>query len=505
MSTVIKLIAVALSSATLFGWFFLKSAPLDENWHGCFDQDGTSGCEDLVHQGYCKSQKQDMELRCKKSCGFCGHKINCKDNHDNCKGWADAGECQNNAMYMVQNCALSCGTCVSCIALISSSIRDKLSIDTSSPNGITFNSESYSLWKDHEGHWVLASLKGGDGGRQLIRSGIPLPTPYSEAGIGLWMSSTKAGWVTDEQIAFEEAEHCGSRPLKRFPLPKQVQDFAANPSKPIDGRDYLSTYDIYKLKPIPDSQKYPSGPRAFTYPEDRPKEDMLDIPYYIVSHEPKTYFFPRFLSDDEADRIRNVAEKKVTRSLVVPTGGKKAHGMDDVRTSSGCWLDNRHDGVEVLRTRVLQFTGFSKNQTEKLQILRYGPGQKYNSHHDYYSAHGATTKEEELEMWRNKWNNNWNRAVTFFIYLEDTEEGGETVLPRANGGDPVWNMTDCSIGFRALPRKGAAMAFYDMRPDFSQDEYSLHGGCPVKKGLKWGAVQWLHVKVRDEGNEGDGW
>eukprot|EP00755_Sulcionema_specki_P013136 Sspe_Gene.53179::Locus_29423_Transcript_1_1_Confidence_1.000_Length_1521::g.53179::m.53179/K00472/P4HA; prolyl 4-hydroxylase len=133
--------------------------------------------------------------------------------------------------------------------------------------------------------------------------------------------------------------------------------------------------------------------------------------------------------------------------------------------------------------RVVSVTGFTRQDHEAMQILRYGSKQKYDAHHDYFDpVHYGAQKT--------------NRAITAFLYFSTVDEGGETWFPRANGHTTPSDFSQCKQGFRVLPRKGAAAFFYDMRPDNSLDEYSLHGGCPVKQGTKWGGTLWLHKNVQ---------
>ena len=39
--------------------------------------------------------------------------------------------------------------------------------------------------------------------------------------------------------------------------------------------------------------------------------------------------------------------------------------------------------------------------------------------------------------------------------------------------------------------RGDAILFYSQRPDGELDKNSLHGACPVLKGMKWGANLWV--------------
>ena len=41
-----------------------------------------------------------------------------------------------------------------------------------------------------------------------------------------------------------------------------------------------------------------------------------------------------------------------------------------------------------------------------------------------------------------------------------------------------------SVLVQYLPRKGDALMFYSVHPNGTFDKHALHGGCPVKKGVK---------------------
>eukprot|EP01064_Diplonema_japonicum_P031297 TRINITY_DN553_c6_g1_i2.p1 TRINITY_DN553_c6_g1~~TRINITY_DN553_c6_g1_i2.p1 ORF type:complete len:503 (+),score=55.35 TRINITY_DN553_c6_g1_i2:79-1587(+) len=491
---VLKIVIASSASMVVLWWWLMTSSPLEKNWHGCVDE--ADGCKSRVVKGECKNNREVMNKECRESCGFCDHfHSNCIDAHGSCKQWAESGECEANPSFMVKNCQRSCGTCVSCIAIHSPNIKTALHISDDTINSrLSYSNTNYLLSSTKESIWVLSHRS--DLNTPLLRTTIPARSPCDSSLNGQW-EYKDIEFKRSRFITVTEAS-CADRtaPLE---IPEEV---LSSNVVPVPGVHFYADYNLSTLKPVPESYKYPDNP-AFYYPEDI--KTAPKIQYYIVSHQPKAYYFPRFLTDEEADNIMDEAKKRLERSHVVPIKGKNSSGLDDVRTSSGCWLDNSHKSVEDVRRRILAMTGFDTDQTEKLQVLRYQLGQKYNSHLDYFDPHGAKDDEEKREMWRLKWNNNWNRAATFFLYLHTTEEGGETTLPRSNSGPQPSSMTDCTKGLRVRPIKGSAVLFYDMKPDKTQDEYSLHGGCPVIKGEKWGAPQWLHVKVRDEGASGGFW
>lgn len=73
------------------------------------------------------------------------------------------------------------------------------------------------------------------------------------------------------------------------------------------------------------------------------------------------------------------------------------------------------------------------------------------------------------------------RILTFFLYLSDVEEGGETNFPQ--------------VGVKVTPRKGSAVLWpstYDNNP-MQQDPRTHHEAMVVKKGIKFAANSWIHL------------
>lgn len=79
---------------------------------------------------------------------------------------------------------------------------------------------------------------------------------------------------------------------------------------------------------------------------------------------------------------------------------------------------------------------------ESFQVLKYEVGQQYKEHHDFIS------KDLRLPA--------GPRILTFFLYLSDVEEGGETSFP--------------SLGIDVKPKKGKAVLWpnaLSSQPDFT--------------------------------------
>jgi prolyl 4-hydroxylase len=73
------------------------------------------------------------------------------------------------------------------------------------------------------------------------------------------------------------------------------------------------------------------------------------------------------------------------------------------------------------------------------------------------------------------------RILTFFLYLSDVEEGGETAFPY--------------LGLAVKPKKGKALLWpstLNHNPE-KQEPATFHEAKPVLKGLKYAANSWIHL------------
>ena len=218
---------------------------------------------------------------------------------------------------------------------------------------------------------------------------------------------------------------------------------------------------------------------AFSYPADT-------APAIPLSMAPRVYLLPDFISTEVASGIVDAARKKLHRSKVargVNEQGKSE--TDQVRTSSGAWLDDGCPEAKMLRDHIEKLSGVRRGNFEMLQILRYEKGQKYGAHVDYF--HPAAYGKQ-----------NWNRMATVITFLTNVTAGGESAFPTAH--NTAQNGKDCSHGLRVTPYLGTAVLFYSMRRNYNFDPFSLHSGCPVEgDDEKWVAVQWLRLDLPENG------
>jgi prolyl 4-hydroxylase len=112
--------------------------------------------------------------------------------------------------------------------------------------------------------------------------------------------------------------------------------------------------------------------------------------------------------------------------------------------------------------------GLEWANSEPLTLLRYGIGDQYRPHRDYFFPSAPQLAQPGGQ-----------RHSTVCVYLNNVQEGGETVFP--------------DKGVTVQPQRGRAVMFRSLHADGSTDASSLHAGMPVLAGEKWLASCWIRV------------
>ncbi len=117
---------------------------------------------------------------------------------------------------------------------------------------------------------------------------------------------------------------------------------------------------------------------------------------------------------------------------------------------------DNHDGAEIL------------------QVVNYGFGGHYEPHVDYF-GNGLVDLERGDRM----------ATMLFYISDNDAEElvGGATVFPFLN--------------LAVNPERGSALFWYNtFRDGLGGNPETFHAGCPVIRGTKWIANQWVRENAQ---------
>jgi prolyl 4-hydroxylase len=109
--------------------------------------------------------------------------------------------------------------------------------------------------------------------------------------------------------------------------------------------------------------------------------------------------------------------------------------------------------------KIEEVTGVPYVNYESFQILHYDVGQHYRTHHDM--------SERQVSLACGP------RILTFFLYLSDVEEGGETSFP--------------SLKLSVTPKKGKALLWPSTLDEDQEkkDSRTNHEAKPVISGVKY--------------------
>ncbi|WP_433760199.1 2OG-Fe(II) oxygenase [Nocardia sp. CA-135398] len=185
--------------------------------------------------------------------------------------------------------------------------------------------------------------------------------------------------------------------------------------------------------------------------------------------QPQLILFANVLSDEECDQVIELSEGKLQRSTIVDPATGRPEVVGNRSSESTSFQLSETPLIDRLDRRISALMNWPLENGEGLQILRYGAGGEYRSHFDYFPpdqpghiAHIARGGQ---------------RTATLVVYLNDVEDGGDTVFPEA--------------GISISPRKGHAIYFRYFNDLGQLDPATKHAGAPVLSGEKWIMTKWM--------------
>lgn len=132
---------------------------------------------------------------------------------------------------------------------------------------------------------------------------------------------------------------------------------------------------------------------------------------------PVVYVKDSFLSEEECEEIKQLAEPRLKRATVC---GDKSGYKSTGRTGSNCWL--KHDASPTtakIVKRVAGLLGVPPSHAESLQVIYYGVTQKYSNHYDGWLHDGSDKAIRTLRK-------GGQRIWTALCYLNTVPKGGAT-------------------------------------------------------------------------------
>ncbi len=201
--------------------------------------------------------------------------------------------------------------------------------------------------------------------------------------------------------------------------------------------------------------------------------DEIQPTVIATLERPRVAVMRDVLSAEECDRLMHEAEATMTRSEVI-TADNAGTTPDKTRTSCGMYFEpGRLPLADAVQRRMMAMMDMPIDHGEPLQVLRYGPGDVYQPHFDFFESDGADHVDSTVGLYG-------QRVATMICYLADVAEGGATCFPE--------------VGLEVRPRRGMAVYFTYVDADGAVDRTSLHGGAPVITGEKWILTQWCRSR-----------
>lgn len=198
-----------------------------------------------------------------------------------------------------------------------------------------------------------------------------------------------------------------------------------------------------------------------------------EINVLLTMDKPRVILFGNVLSKEECEQLITLSAPKLDKSRTVDDASGKAELHKD-RTSSGTFFKiNETPFIASIDRRVSELMQIPVINGEGLQILHYSKGGEYKPHYDYFPPEKPGSK---IHIARGG-----QRVATMVLYLNNVEEGGETIFPEIN--------------LKVSPLQGSALYFAYNNSKNQVDPLTLHGGCPVLRGEKWIATKWMRQKA----------
>lgn len=180
--------------------------------------------------------------------------------------------------------------------------------------------------------------------------------------------------------------------------------------------------------------------------------------------KPDLALYSGFLTQTECCALIEASRPRLTRSKVVTSGGETA--IKPTRTSDSASFGlNENALIERIERRVERLVRWPTQDTEGLQVVRYGPRSSFRPHHDFYDldASGKVTGGRR------------QRIATLIMYLNAPEFGGMT------------SFSDVELDI--YPQQGDAIFF--SYPTADRASLTMHCGVSVVTGEKWIATKWM--------------
>lgn len=195
----------------------------------------------------------------------------------------------------------------------------------------------------------------------------------------------------------------------------------------------------------------------------------------ILSRSPWIVAFEGIISEEEIAELLAAQEQK-TFHQSKDQGDPDSFGLMEAivsskRTSQSAWCEDTCKELPsyiAVTDRISEIIQVPTDHFESMQFLKYNVG-------DYYVKHHDMNEEKDNDRACGP------RIYTFFLYLSDVEDGGET----------YFNQLNISV----KPRKGLGLLWPSVLSENPtvRDDRTMHEAKAVLRGIKVAANVWVHL------------
>lgn len=181
------------------------------------------------------------------------------------------------------------------------------------------------------------------------------------------------------------------------------------------------------------------------------------------------YVLDDFLNQQECEKLAKLIRSRLRASEIAETDEKDS----SFRTSRTCDLGYLADSfTQDIDRRICKMIGIDASYSEMIQGQYYQVGQEFKAHTDYFEA-------DQFPRYAAF---GGQRTYTFFIYLNDVEEGGETEFSK--------------LGLSMKPQRGRALIWNNLTAHGVPNPNTIHQANPVLSGHKCVITKWFRANGR---------
>ncbi|KAH8247289.1 hypothetical protein KR038_001640, partial [Drosophila bunnanda] len=178
--------------------------------------------------------------------------------------------------------------------------------------------------------------------------------------------------------------------------------------------------------------------------ESHPFLRLAPIKTELLSLDPHVVLLHDVVSEAERTLLRSMSKKDLVPSNTIDVS-TNLYETEQYRTSQSAWYNaSATNATQRLTVLLEDATGLDMSYSEPFQVINYGVGGLFETHLD--------------SLLDNK--------------LSEVAQGGATVFPFLN--------------LKVFPQPGAALFWYNTNATGYEEVRTMHAGCPVIVGSKWG-------------------